>query len=81
MAVQLAKAPQPPKMPPADRVPVVYATNCRYCQRYRRACGRHESRVELNRDFVNAATVDYDRSQDVTYSTARTSPLIRGGGR
>ena len=28
--------------PPAQRVPVVWGDNCRYCQRYRLPCGRHE---------------------------------------
>jgi hypothetical protein len=27
---------------PVDRVPVVRDDACRYCQRYRRPCGRHE---------------------------------------
>ena len=32
-----------PAMPPADRVPSVWSDACRYCKRYRRSCGRHES--------------------------------------
>lgn len=29
--------------PPADRVPVIRVSSCRYCNRYGRACGRHET--------------------------------------
>jgi hypothetical protein len=35
--------PQPAPMPPADRVAVTWGEGCRYCQRYRQPCGRHES--------------------------------------
>ena len=33
---------RPVPAPPADRVPTERAKGCRYCDRYRRACGRHD---------------------------------------
>lgn len=34
--------------PPAERVPTHRVADCRYCDRYGRACGRHESRTPNN---------------------------------
>ena len=60
--------------PPADRVPTRRLANCRYCERYARACGRHELRPRDDMGTIRVTIVDHAAGETFRRSYRVTRP-------
>lgn len=56
-----------PTVPPSDRIPVIRQADCRYCLRYDKPCGRHES--------LSGSQSVSDKSAHPITPTATRSPV------